>query len=133
MAMSRLPLSCPPRRATDREESVSDQCSIEAVYPASLGWLIRMEMGVPGMLPSVSNRVACETLDAMCTVCKVHCATWRTEDADGCWTRDACDDSGQGVDRIRQRRPMQNLILDMESSVSETCGRRRRPAPSSDC
>ncbi len=29
------------------------------------------------------NRVACETLDAMCSVCKVHCATWRTEDAEG--------------------------------------------------
>ena len=45
----------------------------------------------------VSNRVACETLDAMCSVCEVHCATWRTEDADadGNWTLDACDDFGQ--------------------------------------
>ncbi len=43
----------------------------------------------------MSNRVACETLDAMCSVCKVHCATWRTEDADGYWTLDACDDFGQ--------------------------------------
>ncbi len=42
------------------------------------------------------NNVACETLDAMCSVCKVHCATWRTEaaDADCCWTLDACDDFG---------------------------------------
>ncbi len=45
----------------------------------------------------MSNRVACETLDAMCSVCKVHCATWRTEDgdSDGCWTLDARDDFGQ--------------------------------------
>ena len=45
----------------------------------------------------MSNRVACETLDAMCSVCKVHCATWRAEDADGDgnWTLDACDESGQ--------------------------------------
>ncbi len=45
----------------------------------------------------MSNGVACETLDAMCSVCKVHCVTWRTEDADGdgYWTLDACDDSGQ--------------------------------------
>ena len=43
-----------------------------------------------------SNRVACETLDAMCSVCKVHCATWRSEDhqGDGHWTLDACDDLG---------------------------------------
>ncbi len=27
-----------------------------------------------------NDRVACETLDAMCSVCKVHCATWRAED-----------------------------------------------------
>ncbi len=33
----------------------------------------------------------------MCSICKVHCATWRTEDADadGYWTLDACDDFGQ--------------------------------------
>ncbi len=45
----------------------------------------------------MSNRVACETLDAMCSVCRVHCATWRTEDADaeGYWTLDAGEASGQ--------------------------------------
>ncbi|MCH7720373.1 MAG: hypothetical protein IH988_05210 [Planctomycetes bacterium] len=45
----------------------------------------------------MSNRVACETLDAMCSVCKVHCATWRADDlgGDGCWTLDAWDDFGQ--------------------------------------
>ena len=45
----------------------------------------------------MSNHVACETLDAMCSVCKVHCATWRTEDVegDGYWTLDACDESRQ--------------------------------------
>ena len=34
---------------------------------------------------------------AMCSICKVHCATWRTEDADadGHWTLDACDAFGQ--------------------------------------
>ena len=33
----------------------------------------------------------------MCSVCKVHCATWRSEDADsdGYWTLDARDESGQ--------------------------------------
>ncbi len=43
------------------------------------------------------NRVACETLDAMYSVCKVHCATWRTEEnqGDGYWTLDACDDFGE--------------------------------------
>ena len=43
------------------------------------------------------NRVACETLDAMCLVSEVCCATWRTEDTDsgGYWTLDACDDYGQ--------------------------------------
>ena len=37
------------------------------------------------------------TLDAMCSICKVHCATWRSEDADadGYWTFDACDNFGQ--------------------------------------
>ena len=42
------------------------------------------------------NRVACETLHAMCSVCKVHCATWRTEDddGDGSWTVSACNDFG---------------------------------------
>ena len=42
------------------------------------------------------NRVACETLHAMCLVCKVNCATWRAEHAegDGCWTLDACDAVG---------------------------------------
>ena len=45
----------------------------------------------------MSNRVACVTLDAMCSVCKVHCATWWGEDTDGdgYWTLDACDDFGQ--------------------------------------
>ncbi len=45
----------------------------------------------------MSNRVACETLDAMCSVCKVHCATWRTQDADtdDSWTLDAYDAFGQ--------------------------------------
>ncbi len=45
----------------------------------------------------VSNHVACETLDAMCSVCKVHCATRRSEDgdSDGCWTLDVCDAFGQ--------------------------------------
>ncbi len=45
----------------------------------------------------VSNRVACETLDAMCSICKVCCATWRTEDGggDGYWTIDAWDESRQ--------------------------------------
>ncbi|MCZ6612525.1 MAG: hypothetical protein O6941_07800 [Planctomycetota bacterium] len=45
----------------------------------------------------MSSRVACETVDAMCSVCKVNCATWRTADADydGYWTLDACDDFGQ--------------------------------------
>ncbi|MCH8342955.1 MAG: hypothetical protein IH983_03105 [Planctomycetes bacterium] len=33
---------------------------------------------------------------------------------------------GQWVNRIRQRRPMKKLILDMDSSVSETYGRRER-------
>ena len=44
----------------------------------------------------MSNSVACETLDAMCSVCKVHCATWWSEDADadGHWTLDAWDDFG---------------------------------------
>ncbi len=43
------------------------------------------------------SRVACETLDAMCSICKVHCATWRTEDTDGggYWTLDASDAFGQ--------------------------------------
>ncbi|MCH8344944.1 MAG: hypothetical protein IH983_13285 [Planctomycetes bacterium] len=33
----------------------------------------------------------------MCSVCKVHCATWRTEDGggDGYWTVDAWHDFGQ--------------------------------------
>ena len=46
---------------------------------------------------NVSNRVACETLDAMCSVCRVHCATWRAEDnsGDDYWTLDACDAFGQ--------------------------------------
>ena len=45
----------------------------------------------------MSNTVACETLDAMCSVCKVNCATWRTEDdqGDGYWTLDTCDAFGQ--------------------------------------
>jgi len=30
---------------------------------------------------------------------------------------------GQWVDRIRQGCPMKKLILDMDNSVSETCGR----------
>ncbi len=33
---------------------------------------------------------------------------------------------GQWVDRIRQRRPMKKLILDLDSSVSQTYGRRER-------
>ncbi|MCZ6811598.1 MAG: hypothetical protein O7D97_06290, partial [Planctomycetota bacterium] len=33
---------------------------------------------------------------------------------------------GQWVDRIRQRCPMKKLILDMDSSVSDSCGRRER-------
>ena len=43
------------------------------------------------------NTVACETLDAMCSVCKVHCATWRAEnaDGDGYWTLDAWDKAGE--------------------------------------
>ena len=45
----------------------------------------------------VPDRVACETLDAMCSVCKVHCATWRTDVGGeiGYWTLDACDAFGQ--------------------------------------
>ncbi len=45
----------------------------------------------------MSNRVARETMDAMCSICKVHCATWWTEDADGdgSWTLNACDDCRQ--------------------------------------
>ncbi|MCH8153632.1 MAG: hypothetical protein IH830_14835 [Planctomycetes bacterium] len=33
----------------------------------------------------------------MCLVCNVHCATWRTEDADGdgSWTLNACNEFGQ--------------------------------------
>ena len=31
----------------------------------------------------MSNRVVCETLDAMCFVCGVNCATCRIEDAGG--------------------------------------------------
>jgi len=31
---------------------------------------------------------------------------------------------GQWVNRIRQRRPLNKLILDLNTSVSETCGRR---------
>ncbi len=52
---------------------------------------------VPRSMRLMSNRVACETLDAMCSVCGVHCATWRTDDADadGYWTLDACDDAGE--------------------------------------
>ena len=40
---------------------------------------------------------ACETLDAMCSTCKVHRATWRSDDADadGYWTLDAWEKSGQ--------------------------------------
>ena len=40
---------------------------------------------------------ACETLNAMCSICKVHCATWRAEAAngDGNWSLDAWDDFGQ--------------------------------------
>ncbi len=38
--------------------------------------------------------------------------------------------SGQWVDRIRQRRSLDKLILDPDSSVSETCGRRERPCQS---
>ncbi|MCH8344076.1 MAG: hypothetical protein IH983_08805 [Planctomycetes bacterium] len=33
---------------------------------------------------------------------------------------------GRWVGRIRQRRPMKKLILDMDSSVSETCGWQER-------
>ena len=45
----------------------------------------------------MSNRVACETLDAMCTICEVGCATWRTEvaEGDGNWALDASDESRQ--------------------------------------
>ncbi len=35
---------------------------------------------------------------------------------------------GQWVDRIRQRRPMKKLILDMDSSVSETYGQQEGSA-----
>ena len=35
---------------------------------------------------------------------------------------------GQWVDRIRQRRPMKKLILDLNSSVSETYGRQEGSA-----
>ncbi len=44
----------------------------------------------------MSNRVACETVEAMCSICEVGCATWRSEDADsdGYWTLDAWDDIG---------------------------------------
>ena len=45
----------------------------------------------------MSNHVACETLDAMCSICRVHCATWRTDEAGGddYWTLDAWDDFGE--------------------------------------
>ena len=45
----------------------------------------------------MSNPVACETPGAMCSICKVHCATWRAEDidGDGNWTLDACNAFGQ--------------------------------------
>ena len=35
---------------------------------------------------------------------------------------------GQWLDRIRQRRPMKNLILDINSSVSETYGQQEGSA-----
>ena len=43
------------------------------------------------------NTCACETLDARCNVCNVHCATYRIEDAEGegYWTLEAIDDEGQ--------------------------------------
>jgi hypothetical protein len=50
------------------------------------------------------------------------------------------DLSGKWVDRVRQRRSLDKLILDLNSSVSETYGRRERPrhhirrgAPSAAC
>ncbi|MEE9130825.1 MAG: hypothetical protein V3T84_12460 [Phycisphaerales bacterium] len=45
----------------------------------------------------MSNTIACETLDVMCNVCGIHCATWVGEDEHGDrhYTLDACDDSGQ--------------------------------------
>ncbi len=45
----------------------------------------------------MSNTCACETLDAMCNVCNVHCATYRTEDVEGegYWTLEAIDDERQ--------------------------------------
>ncbi len=45
----------------------------------------------------MSNRVACETLDVMCSVCGAHCATWVGEDEHGdrYYTLDACDDAGE--------------------------------------
>ena len=45
----------------------------------------------------MSNTAANETLDAMCNVCGVHCATWVGEDEHGDrhYTLVACDDSGE--------------------------------------
>ena len=36
------------------------------------------------------------------------------------------DVTGKWVDRVRQRRSLDKLILDLTSSVSETYGRRKR-------
>ena len=46
---------------------------------------------------NVSNRVACETLDAKCGVCGAHWAIWVDEDESGDWhfTLDCLGDDGQ--------------------------------------
>jgi hypothetical protein len=38
------------------------------------------------------------------------------------------DVPGKWIDRVRQRRALDNLILDLNSSASQTYGRRERPA-----
>ena len=45
----------------------------------------------------MSNTVACVTLDAMCSVCGAHCATWIGEDEQGNrqYTLDCLDEDGQ--------------------------------------
>ncbi len=46
---------------------------------------------------AMSNTIACETLDAMCNVCGIHCATWigETKDGDREYTLDCLDEDCQ--------------------------------------
>ena len=47
--------------------------------------------------------------------------------ADPTWLKSLMDVPGKWIDRVRQRRSLDKLILDLESSVNQTYGRRERP------